>query len=213
VAYRAVIFDLGGVVLPSPIQFFRSYERERGLPDRFISEVVVGGGERGAWSRLERGELSLAEFATAFEDECEAAGARIDAGDLLGAMTGEAAPFPEMVAAIGAIRARGLATAALTNNWRRDDGADVSDSRGLHGMFDLVVESAVEGLRKPDRRIYLVACERLGVEPPDAVFLDDLGVNLKSARALGMTTIKVTEPATALAELAEVLGFPLHAPA
>ena len=206
---KAVIFDLGGVILPSPIQFFRSYERERGLPERFISEVVVCGGEHGAWSQLERGELSLTEFATAFADECEAAGARVDVGDLLGAMTGEAAPFPEMVAAIGTIRERGLSTAALTNNWRRDDGAGITDSRGLYGMFDVVVESAIEGLRKPDPAIYKLVCARLGVEPSEAVFLDDLGVNLKSARALGMITIKVTDPASALAELADVLGFPL----
>ena len=207
--YRAVIFDLGGVILPSPIQFFRSYERERGLPDRFISEVVVGGGDHGAWSRLERGELNLTEFATAFADECEAAGARIDVGELLGAMTGEAAPFPEMVTAIGAIRARGLATAALTNNWRRDDGEGITDSRGLYDLFDVIIESAIEGLRKPDPAIYRLACARLAIEPSEAVFLDDLGVNLKSARALGMTTIKVTAPASALAELADVLGFPL----
>ena len=208
---RAVIFDLGGVVLPSPIQFFRDYERERGLPDRFISEVVVGGGEHGAWSRLERGELSLTEFAAAFGDECEAAGTRVDVSDLLGAMTGEGQPYPEMVTAIRAIREPGLKTAALTNNWRREDGAGVTDSRGLYDLFDVVIESAIEGLRKPDPEIYLLACERIGVQPSEAVFLDDLGVNLKSARALGMTTIKVAEPAPALAELAGVLGFRLNA--
>jgi putative hydrolase of the HAD superfamily len=211
VTFKAVIFDLGGVVLPSPIQFFRSYERERGLPDRFISEIVVGGGEHGAWSRLERGELSLTEFAVAFGDECETAGARIDVNDLLGTMTREGQPFPEMVTAIRAIRERELKTAALTNNWRRDDGLGVTDSRGLYDLFDVVIESAIEGLRKPDPKIYLLACERIGIEPAEAVFLDDLGVNLKSARALGMTTIKVAESAVALAELTDVLGFPLVA--
>ncbi|MGH9024526.1 MAG: HAD-IA family hydrolase [Acidimicrobiia bacterium] len=210
-SYRAVIFDLGGVVLPSPIEFFRTYERERGLPDQFISEVVVGGGEHGAWSRLERGELNLAEFAVAFGDECEAAGMRVDVNDLLGAMTGGGAPHPQMVTAIGAIRAHGLTTAALTNNWKHDDGASVTESNVLDGLFDVVVESAVEGLRKPDPRIYHLVCERLGIEPADAVFLDDLGVNLKSARMLGMTTIKVASTADALAELTATLGFPLTA--
>jgi putative hydrolase of the HAD superfamily len=206
-----VIFDLGGVVLPSPIDFFRAYERERGLPDRFISEVVVSGGEHGAWSRLERGELTLAEFGRAFEIECEAAGARVDADELLGAMTGNGAPYPEMLGAIQTLRTRGLRTAALTNNWRRDDGVSVTDAPALSQLFDLVVESAVEGLRKPDPRIYLLVCERLGVEPTETIFLDDLGANLKPARALGMTTIKVTDPAVALTELADVLGFPLTA--
>lgn len=208
-SYRAVIFDLGGVVLPSPIQFFREYEREKRLPDRFISNVVVGGGEHGAWSRLERGELSLGEFVVAFGDECAAAGTRIDVHDLLGAMTGGGAPHPEMVAAIGAIRARGLSTAALTNNWRTDDGVGVTDSDVLYGLFDVVVESAIEGLRKPDPQIYLLVCERLRVAPAETVFLDDLGVNLKPARALGMTTIKVADTAEALGELTAALGFPL----
>ena len=77
------------------------------------------------------------------------------------------------------------------------------------GQFDVVVESAVEGLRKPDPRIYELVCARLEVAPAEAVFLDDLGVNLKPARALGMTTIKVTDPDSALSELTAVLGFPL----
>jgi putative hydrolase of the HAD superfamily len=211
VTYRAVIFDLGGVVLPSPIDFFRTFERERGLPDRFISEVIVGSGEHGAWSRLERGELSLAEFGAAFEAECEAAGTSVNASELFGAMSGDGAPYPEMVAAIGAVRERGLRTAALTNNWKLDDERRVAQAWPLDDLFDVVVESAIEGLRKPDRQIYLLACERLEIAPPEAVFLDDLGVNLKPARALGMTTIKVTDAATALAELETVLGFPLTA--
>ena len=116
-----------------------------------------------------------------------------------------------MIAAIRAIKQRGLKVGALTNNWapsepQADHGPH---ALGRLGDFDVVVESAVEGLRKPDPRIYELACERLGISPDEAVFLDDLGVNLKPARALGMTTIKVEDPATALAELAGVLGFAL----
>lgn len=77
-------------------------------------------------------------------------------------------------------------------------------------MFDTVVESSVVGVRKPDERFYLMACDALDVSPSQAVFLDDLGVNLKPARALGMATIKVTDTSSALAELEEVLGITLR---
>jgi epoxide hydrolase-like predicted phosphatase len=118
-----------------------------------------------------------------------------------------------MLAALRAIRAHGLRTAALTNNWRADDGATMGDRQaGLFDLFDVVVESAVEGLRKPDPRIYELTCARVGVAPDEAVFLDDLGVNLKPARALGMATIKVSDPDSALGELADVLGFALDDP-
>jgi epoxide hydrolase-like predicted phosphatase len=124
---------------------------------------------------------------------------------------GEAAqPRPRMLDAIRTIRARGLRTSALTNNWVGETGASRSGGLGeLGGLFDVIVESAVEGLRKPDPRIYALTLERLGVSAPEAVFLDDIGSNLKPARAMGMTTIKVDDPAQALDELGRVLGFAL----
>jgi putative hydrolase of the HAD superfamily len=209
-AYRAVIFDLGGVVFPSPIDVFRSYEQAHGLPHRFLSEVVLADVEGGSWARLERGELTVAEFCTEFEAECAAAGERIDATVVMGAISGGFDPRPEMVRALRALRARGLLTGALTNNWAAEPGD--AGERGLTTMadlFDTIVESAVEGLRKPDPRIYELVCTRLDVAPDESVFLDDLGVNLKAARALGMTTIKVGDPAAALAELSDVVGFPV----
>jgi len=210
VAWRAVIFDLGGVVLPSPLHTFRAYEARHGLPHRFLSEVVLSGGEHGAWSRLERGELDGAGFVVAFEAECEAAGGHVDVADLLAEIAAGGGPYPAMLAALRRIRAAGLRTAALTNNWALDDGASVGERhRDLADHFDVIVESAVEGFRKPDARIYELVCARLAVRPDEAVFLDDLGVNLKPARALGMATIKVGEPHAALAELEDVLGFSL----
>lgn len=212
-AWRAVIFDLGGVVLPSPFETFAEYERTHGLPDRFIRTVVASSADHGAWARLERGELDMTGFAEAFAAECAEAGGTVDALELMAAIGAGAGPRPEMVAAIRSIRDRGLRTGALTNNWApaapvpaRESGAGFA---GLGDLFDTIVESAVEGLRKPDPRIYELACTRLDVTPAETVFLDDLGVNLKPARALGMTTIKVVEPTTALAELSDVLGFPL----
>jgi putative hydrolase of the HAD superfamily len=206
-SYAAVVFDLGGVVYPSPLDVFRVYEREHGLPHRFISEVVLADPEHGAWGRLERGELSVEEFCDAFDRECAAHGGEVDSRDLMQAVGAGLEPRPAMVAAIGAIRDRGLKTAALTNNWT--DEAGRREASPTQDWFDVVVESAVEGLRKPDPRIYRLVCTRLEVAPSTAVFLDDLGANLKPARELGMTTIKVAEPDAALAELESVLGFAL----
>ena len=206
---RAVIFDLGGVVFPSPVDAFRVYEQEHGLPDRFLSDVVLADPEHGAWSRLERGELAFDEFCSAFESECCAAGGVIDAAELMAFIRQDFAPRPEMITAIGSIRAHGLRTGALTNNWAEGEPGVGATGAQLGKWFDAVIESAVEGIRKPDPRIYRLVCDRLGVVPAAAVFLDDLGANLKPALALGMTTIKVADPAAALDELASVLGFPL----
>ena len=156
---RAVIFDLGGVVMPSPLDVFRTYEAANGLPHRFVSEVVVNGGEHGAWSRFERGELDLDAFAEAFDAECAAAGGAVVTADLLAAIHTGAGPRDEMVAAIRTIRAHGLRTAALTNNWPDPEGNGVARRAGLGDLFDVVVESAVEGLRKPDVRIYELTCD------------------------------------------------------
>jgi putative hydrolase of the HAD superfamily len=208
VTYEAVVFDLGGVVFPSPLDVFRAYERDHGLPDRFLSEVVLSDPENGAWSRLERGELGFDEFCDAFDTECAAHGGTVSARDLMAKVATRLEARPAMVNAIGSIRRHGLKTGALTNNWADDPARDDRESP-IADLFDVLVESAVEGLRKPDPRIYELVCERLEVAPSATVFLDDLGANLKPARELGMTTIKVADPDAALAELGAALGFPL----
>ena len=203
-AFRAVIFDLGGVVLDSPLHAIARYEAELGIPSGHVNRVVAAGGPGGAWARLERGELGLAAFEPAFERECAAAGHAISAREMMLRIAAASAPRPAMVSAIRALRRRGLAVAALTNNWV-SDGDPQAGLAELRAAFDAFIESSVVGLRKPDPRIYLHACEALGVRPPEAVFLDDIGRNLKAARELGMATIKVEEPGAALAELARVL--------
>jgi len=202
--FRAVIFDLGGVVLDSPLQAIARYEAELGIPAGHVNRVVLAGGPGGAWARLERGELGLAAFEPAFERECAEAGHAICAREMMLRIGAASAPRPAMVRAIHGLRRLGFAVAALTNNWASDGSSDTALSE-LRAAFDAFVESSVVGLRKPDPRIYLHACEALGVRPNEAVFLDDIGRNLKAARELGMTTIKVEEPAAALAELARVL--------
>jgi len=205
--YRAVIFDLGGVVFPSPFDVFDAYEREVGLPERFIRTVVAQSADDGAWARFERSELSFPDFCAALEAECVAAGGTIDAAALMQGISGGFAPRPEMTRAIGRLRDEGLRVGALTNNWARPDAGTLREPLDLG--FDVVVESAVEGIRKPDPRIYALVCDRLEVTPPECVFLDDLGVNLKPARAMGMTTIKVGDYREAFEELGALLGMTL----
>jgi putative hydrolase of the HAD superfamily len=202
---RAVIFDLGGVVIDSPLHAIARYERELGLPEGIINRIVVDSGPQGAWSRLERGELAMLEFQRDFEAELRAAGHAISAATMM-ARIGECGPRPAMLEAIRRIRARGLKTGALTNNWVNDEREPEHELRVL---FDAFVESSRVGLRKPDPRIYELACQTLGVAPAEAVFLDDIGRNLKAARELGMRTIKVDAPEPALAELTRHLGFAL----
>lgn len=203
--FQAVIFDLGGVVLDSPIHAIARYERELGIPSGFVNRVVVAAGPGGAWSRLERGELAMDDFFPAFEAECRQAGHEISGAEMMQRI-GECGPRRVMLEAIARIRRRGLRVAALTNNWRGEEDR----THELRDRFDAFVESAALGLRKPDPRIYLHACERLAIEPAQAIFLDDIGRNLKTARELGMTTIKVDQPEPALDALSELLGFPLR---
>ncbi|MBS1107732.1 MAG: haloacid dehalogenase superfamily protein subfamily variant 3 with third motif having or [Deltaproteobacteria bacterium] len=203
---KAVIFDLGGVVMGSPLHAIAAYERAVAIPSGFVNRHVVATGAPGAWSRLERGEVSLDAFYPLFDAECEAAGYTVSARAMMERIAVEAQPRPRMLAAIRSIRARGLRTAALTNNWIADG---TRERDWLGDVFEVVVESALEGIRKPDPRIYQIALKRLGVAATETVFLDDIGRNLKPARALGMITIKVESEGQALGDLSQALGFAL----
>ena len=214
--FRAVIFDLGGVVLGSPLHAINRYERHLGLSENAINRVVADTAPSGAWSRLERGELSMDSFYAAFESDCREAGHEISARTMFEWMAAESLPRESMLHAIRCIRHEGLRTAALTNNWAKAGDAEETDSsasddrtRALRAHFDVFIESSVEGIRKPDPRIYELACERLEVAPREAIFLDDIGANLKPARKMGFTTIKVSAPEPALRVLEKALGFPL----
>ena len=206
---RAVIFDLGGVVFPSPFEAFDDYDNANNLTRGTVRALIRRSSEEGAWAALERGDVTMDEFVVALETEADNAGFRLDARRLMGSFGSSLGPRPEMVGAIGRIREHGLKVAALTNNWsERADGSTATVLEHL-GVFDVIIESSVEGLRKPDPRIYALALSRLDVHATEAVFLDDLGINLKPAREMGMTTIKVTDPTVAIVELAAVVGFEL----
>jgi putative hydrolase of the HAD superfamily len=209
----AALFDFGGVITTSPFDAFAAYERDQGLPAGFIRGLNATDPDHNAWAKMERNQVSIEEFCELFEAEARAAGAELDAREVLGRLRGELRP-----AMVDVVRRCGerLKTGCLTNNFVAPDALhpdgrmDPESYEGVMELFDVVVESSKAGCRKPDPRFYEIACEELGIDPTGAVFLDDLGINLKPAREMGMTTIKVVDPDVAIAELEQVVGFPLR---
>lgn len=204
----AVIWDFGGVISSSPFEAFARFESARGLPRDFLRTVNATNPHENAWARLERSELDLPGFDEAFAIESRALGHEVRGADVLPLLAGEIRP--EMVEALRRIGER-LKTGCITNNFT---AMDVSPMGGLYKaeimrLFHHVIESAKAGVRKPDPRIYRMMTDTLGVAPERCVYLDDLGINLKPAREMGMRTIKVGEPGPALAELERFVGFPL----
>lgn len=204
---RAVLWDFGGVLTTSPFEAFARYETDNGLDPGFIRRLNATNPDSNAWARLERSEVTLDEFAGLFEAEAAAAGATIDALAVMAVLRGELRPA--MVEAVKRCHQK-LKTGLLTNNFVPTDDSMSLGHEAVLDHFDAIVESSKVGYRKPDPRFYEMACEELGIEPAEAVFLDDLGINLKPARAMGMRTIKVEDPDKALAELQAVVGFPVQ---
>jgi putative hydrolase of the HAD superfamily len=206
----AVLWDFGGVILTSPFEAFNGYEAERSLPADFIRSVNATNPDSNAWAQLERSDITPDEFDALFAAESEARGHRIPGADVLELLSG--AVRPEMETALDRVIGAGFATACLTNNVVSVDAAiDVRpDVTAVMAKFDHVVESSKVGIRKPEPGFYRIACELVGVEPAGCVFLDDLGINLKPAKAMGMTTIKVVDPDQAIGDLEDVLNIPLR---
>ena len=208
---EAVIWDFGGVFTSSPFEAFARFERERGLPADIIRRTNANNHMENAWAKFERAEVDLETFDELFAAESLALGAEVRGRDVLPLLSGDLRP--EMVEALKIITAA-LKTGCITNNLPANAIGSAS-GRGLYvaevmALFDHIIESAKIGLRKPDPRIYRMMVEALGVDPKRCVYLDDLGVNLKPAREMGMTTIKVVDAPQALAELEAATGLVLR---
>ena len=205
--FSAVLFDLGGVVFDSPLDGFARYEQEIGLPANFIRTLNSTNSDTNAWARFERGELSRDAFIEVFEAEAAAAGHRLEGQRVLETLKGDLRPV--MLEALRRLRQSRFRTAAVTNNVAPMASGD-RDVSELLSLFDVVVESSVVGVRKPEEAFYKIALDALDARSEECVYLDDLGVNLKPARAMGMTTIKVLDADDAIAELEEHLGITLR---
>jgi putative hydrolase of the HAD superfamily len=209
--FEAVIWDFGGVLTSSPFEAFARFEMERGLPADIIRRTNAANHLENAWAKFERAEVDIETFDRLFAAESLALGAEVRGRDVLPLIAGELRP--EMVEALRRIKTK-FRTGCITNNLPAN-AIGSAGGRTLYiaevmALFDHVIESARIGLRKPDPRIYRMMVEALGVDPERCIYLDDLGVNLKPARELGMTTIKVTAAAQALAELEAATGLSLR---
>jgi putative hydrolase of the HAD superfamily len=208
---EAVIWDFGGVLTSSPFEAFARYETERGLPTDIIRRTNAANHLENAWAKFERAEVDIAAFDQLFAAESLALGAEVRGQDVLPLLSGDLRP--EMVEALKRIKTK-FKTGCITNNLPANAIGSAS-GRSLYiaevmVLFDHVIESAKIGLRKPDPRIYRMMTEALGVDPRHCVYLDDLGVNLKPARDMGMTTIKVLNAAQAITELEAATGLALR---
>jgi len=214
VAIQAVIWDFGGVFTTSPFEAFNRYESQRGLPRDFIRTVNATNPDSNAWALFERGRIDGAAFDRKYLEESAALGHPVRGADVLPLLAGEVRP--RMVEAL-VICKRHFKVGCITNNMAHGDGPVMAASSerasraaDIMRHFDAIIESSKTGVRKPDPRIYLMACESLGVEASACVYLDDLGINCKAAAQLGMAAIKVVSEGQALVELEAVtrLTFP-----
>lgn len=259
---KAIIFDIGGVVLHSPFIAIDEFESEKGLPKDYLNVSITSRGPRGAWQKFERGELSLFSFYQEFgrdlsdtdngnkwyteycarkKIECPTLPVMldIDGRELFGRMMRQSTAYDcHILRAIHRIRASGRwLIIALTNNYSKhitDSSSSTPLTAGqppmrvpdselrflgwedgakfhLRALFDDFCDSSELGMRKPDPEFYLLACRRNGIRPGEAVFLDDIGMNLKAARVLGMETIHVPIGGTlnAVKQLEGKLGIDL----
>ena len=211
---RAVFWDFGGVITTSPFDSFNIYEESQNLPKDLIRTINSTNPDNNAWAKLERSEIDQEEFDSLFEVESQQFGHSVPGKQVLALLKGQIRP--EMVKALREIKDK-LIQGCLTNNIQSTEGQELETDNaaisGTHqeimGLFDFVFESSKENVRKPDPRFYQLACKRGKVNPNEVIFLDDLGINLKPAKALGMKTIKVVRAEDALQDLQDLLDFPI----
>jgi putative hydrolase of the HAD superfamily len=211
---KAVLWDFGGVITSSPFEAFNRFEASNDLPTDFIRSINSTNPETNAWAQLESSQISVDVFDETFAQEAREKGHDIRGKQVLDLLSGEVRP--EMVKALSIIK-KSYAIGCITNNVNTGAGPGMAKSESkasaiaeVMSLFDVVIESSKVGMRKPDPKIYQLACKEMGITPPESVFLDDLGINLKPARALGMTTIKVLSAAQALDDLEKHLEIPLR---
>ena len=210
---KAVIWDFGGVLTSSPFAAFNDYEAAHSLPKDLIRSINATNSDTNAWAQFENSMITLDEFDGFFAAEAKERGYDVPGKDIIALLAGDLRP--RMVEALRRISSK-LITGCITNNVNAGKGAGMARSaekvaanEAVMDMFQVVIQSSKAGVRKPDPLIYKMACEALNIQPEDAVYIDDLGINLKPARAMGMQTIKVVDPDAALVELEAAVGFSL----
>lgn len=212
--YKAVLWDFGGVLTSSPFEAFSRYEVEKGLPQDFIRGINATNPETNAWAQLESSQIDVDEFDESFAKEARQQGYELRGKDVLALLSGDIRP--EMVKALDLIK-QGHRVGCITNNVNTGAGPGMARSASkaeavasVMAKFEIVIESSKVGIRKPNPAIYELACNEMGISAAETIYLDDLGINLKPAKSLGMATIKVLNADQAITELEALLGMPLR---
>ena len=208
---QAILWDFGGVFTTSPFENFNKLEEELGAPRDFIRQVNSTNPDNNAWAQFESNSVSLDDFDELFADESEALGFRINGKAVINVLSGDLRP--RMVEVLKICK-QNYKVACITNNVRAGKGPGMNQNTEkanqvgkVMDLFDAIIESSVVGIRKPNPAIYQLACQALEVTPNDCAFLDDLGINLKPAKELGMATIKVLGEEQAISDLSKLTGL------
>ena len=199
---KNIIFDFGGVVTDSPIEGFKNLEEHYGISKGTISSIVMTNQDNNAWAKSERGEINIDTFIKEFNQEALNLGFKLDATNILKQLYGPLRPI--MVEKIISL-SKNFQLICLTNVLKDvhifSNEKRILEVKNILNYFDKIYESYKIGMRKPEKRIYEHVLNDLNIKPENTIFLDDLGMNLKTAKLLGIHTIKVVNPIKAIKEL------------
>ena len=203
--YKAVIWDFGGVITSSPFEAFNKFELDNNLPKDIIRTINSENPDDNAWAKFERNDVDINEFDTLFSKEADKKGFQISGKQVVKLLSGDIRkPMVDFLLSLKENYKLGCITNNIQNS--KDDKVNhLNQASQVMKIFDHIIESSRVGLRKPDPKIYYMSCEALGVRPEECIYLDDLGINLKPARKIGMTTIKVIDPNEAIDEVKKYL--------
>ena len=203
--YKAIIWDFGGVITSSPFETFNKFELSNNLPKDIIRTINSENPDDNAWAKFERNDIDLDEFDNLFSIEADKKGFKISGKQVIKLLSGEIRkPMVDFLSFLKKDYKLGCITNNIQNS-KNEKVNHLNEAGQVMKIFDHIIESSKVGLRKPDPKIYYMSCDALGVKPEECIYLDDLGINLKPAREIGMTTIKVIDPNEAINEVKKYL--------
>ena len=201
--YKAIIWDFGGVITSSPFEAFNEFEEANGLPKDIIRTINSENTDMNAWAQFESNSITINQFNDLFLKEAKAKGFDIKGRDIIKLLKGSIRE--NMVSFLRELKSD-FKIGCITNNVKSSSEENTdNETEEAMSIFDHVIESSKVGIRKPNPEIYMMSCDALNVSPDQCIYLDDLGINLKPARDLGMTTIKVIKPEDAIQEVRNLL--------
>ena len=201
--YKAIIWDFGGVITSSPFEAFNEFEEANSLPKDIIRTINSENPDMNAWAQFESNSITIGQFNDLFLKEAKAKGFDIKGRDIIKLLKGSIRE--NMVIFLRELKSD-FKLGCITNNVKSSSQENTdNETEEVMSIFDHLIESSIVGIRKPNPEIYMMSCDALNVSPDQYIYLDDLGINLKPARELGMTTIKVIQPEDAIQEVKNLL--------